>query len=319
MLDALRVLSPLVLVALVAAGSVTLPLTSTGTRSLMPLLTPRPLWDRINAVDSAAMNLAQFLGPALAGLLFAAIGGKGTLLVVAATWLCGLVVLLWVREPAGERPAGGALWRDAVDGLRYCFSNPVLRGIAVVFPLANLGAGAFLVALPVMVLGHTRGGTVAVGALWAGFGAAGLVTGLLFGRVHTEGHERAITAVMFALAGAALMLVAVSALLPATLILAAVGMTIAGATFGPGDVAMFSLRQRATAPAWFGRAFSVSMSVNALGMPIGSAVAGPIVAVSPVAAMVAGAAVSVMAACLTPLALPGREARAALNQHRPVT
>ena len=249
-LDGLGILSPLLLVAVLAAGSVTLPLTTTGTRSLMPLLTPRPLWDRINAVDSAAMNLAQFLGPALAGLSFAAIGGRGTLLVVAAAWLCGLLVLVWVREPIGEeQPTSGPLWKEAVDGLRYCFSNPVLRGLAMDFPLGNLGAGAFIVALPVMVLGHTHGGSVAVGALWAAFGVAGLVTGLLFGRVRTEGRERAITAAMFAVSGVGLMLVAVSPLLPGTLTLAAIGMAVAGATIGPGDVAMFSLRQRVTAVA----------------------------------------------------------------------
>jgi predicted MFS family arabinose efflux permease len=305
-LDRLGILSPLLLVTVVAVGSITLPLTSTGTRALMPLLTPRPLWERINAVDSGAMNAAQFLGPALAGVLFAWIGGQGVLLVIGATWLCGLAVVAWVREPAAARPVEGSLFREAVGGLRYTFANPVLRGIALVIPLGNLGAGAFIVALPVMVLSRTHGGAAAVGALWSAFGVAGLVAGLLFGRVRTEGREREIMAVMFALSGAGLMVVATSALVPTTLVLAGAGMVVAGATVGPGDVAMFSLRQRATAPEWFGRALSVSMSLNALGLPVGSAVAGPIVAVSPVAAMVAGAALSVAAAGLALLVLPGR-------------
>jgi hypothetical protein len=40
---------------------------------------------------------------------------------------------------------------------------------------------------------------------------------------------------------------------------------------------MFSLRQRSTDRAWFGRAFAISMSLNFVGQPLGSALSGPIV------------------------------------------
>jgi hypothetical protein len=40
---------------------------------------------------------------------------------------------------------------------------------------------------------------------------------------------------------------------------------------------MFSLRQRATEPRWFGRAFAVSMNLNFSGFPIGSAIAGQLI------------------------------------------
>ena len=43
---------------------------------------------------------------------------------------------------------------------------------------------------------------------------------------------------------------------------------------GPLTVAMFSLRQRATDPQWFGRAFAVSMNLNFVGSPIGASIAG---------------------------------------------
>jgi len=46
---------------------------------------------------------------------------------------------------------------------------------------------------------------------------------------------------------------------------------------GPVDIALFTIRQRRTDPAWLGRAFAVSMSLNFSGVPIGSALAGPLV------------------------------------------
>ena len=49
---------------------------------------------------------------------------------------------------------------------------------------------------------------------------------------------------------------------------------VIGIANGPLTVAMFSLRQRATDPQWFGRAFAVSMNLNFVGSPVGAAIAG---------------------------------------------
>jgi hypothetical protein len=48
------------------------------------------------------------------------------------------------------------------------------------------------------------------------------------------------------------------------------------------DIAMFTLRQRRTDPAWMGRAFTVSMNLNFSGFPIGAALTGAMLAIWPV-------------------------------------
>jgi predicted permease len=40
------------------------------------------------------------------------------------------------------------------------------------------------------------------------------------------------------------------------------------------DIALFTLRQRRTDPAWMGRAFAVSMAFNYAGVPLGALAAG---------------------------------------------
>jgi hypothetical protein len=40
---------------------------------------------------------------------------------------------------------------------------------------------------------------------------------------------------------------------------------------------MFSMRQRRTYPAWYGRALAVSMGLNGAGQPIGSAISSPLI------------------------------------------
>jgi hypothetical protein len=47
-----------------------------------------------------------------------------------------------------------------------------------------------------------------------------------------------------------------------------------GVLWGPVDIALFTVRQRRTDPAWMGRAFAVSMAFNFVGLPVGAALAG---------------------------------------------
>jgi hypothetical protein len=66
---------------------------------------------------------------------------------------------------------------------------------------------------------------------------------------------------------------------------------------------LFSLRQRRTASAWLGRAFAVSMAFNAVGIPVGAGLAGPLIGVSVSAAMWVAVAFSTLSA-LMPVTIP---------------
>src|SRR5207247_914068 len=83
-----------------------------------------------------------------------------------------------------------------------------------------------------------------------------------------------------------------------------VAMAVTGFLNGPGDVTMFTLRQRRTDPAWFGRAFAVSASFNFAGYPIGSAIGGAVVERALEAAIVFGIVMSLLAGILAWLLIP---------------
>ncbi len=80
-----------------------------------------------------------------------------------------------------------------------------------------------------------------------------------------------------------------------------------GLSTGPFDIGMFTLRQRRTDPAWFGRAFAVSMSLNSAGNPIGSALAGPLIAASLNLALWAAVAATLASLVLVLVAIPERD------------
>jgi predicted MFS family arabinose efflux permease len=84
-------------------------------------------------------------------------------------------------------------------------------------------------------------------------------------------------------------------------------MVFIGLFAGPADIALFTLRQRRTDPAWTGRAFAVSMSFNYLGIPIGSAIAGWLVSVSIEAAIAMGVVACFAAGVIAATTIPARE------------
>ncbi len=283
-------LTPVILVLVTAVAGLTAPLSSVGLRTLFPLLVPKRLWERVNALDSNGYVIATLIGPPAAGLLVQLAGGPRTLLVIGALFGIAAVVFVRVADPHNETESTGKLLVDAWQGLRYTLLNPTLRALGISLAILNVGWGIVTIALPVLVLQRLGQGEAVVGAVFAVSGVTGGVGALLAGRWRTQGRERQM--LMLPMAG---MAVATAVLLasPTLAVLIAI-MAITGFLNGPLDVALFTLRQRRTDPAWLGRAFAVSMSLNFLGYPFGAAIGGVLVGISIEAAL----AVAVVATAL---------------------
>ncbi|MGH2713161.1 MAG: hypothetical protein ACRDM7_04615, partial [Thermoleophilaceae bacterium] len=138
------------------------------------------------------------------------------------------------------------------------------------------------------------------GQLWALMGLTGAASGLLTGRLGSEGRERLIIAGAMLVAAGCLAVLSVSASVVA--VVAAVAAL--GLGTGPMDIALFSIRQRRTDPAWFGRAFAVSMHLNYAGVPVGSAISGPLIGSSMTVALAVAALCALIAAGLTLATIP---------------
>jgi MFS family permease len=283
-------LTPALLILITAVAGLTHPLSNVGLRTLFPLMVPRRLWERVNALDSNGYVVATLLGPPAAGVLVETVGGPVTLLVIASLYLVAAAVIVGVKDPPGSTSAEGRILRNAWEGLRYTFQNKTLLGIGIGLAVLNVGGGIISIVLPVILLTDLRLGGTVVGGVWAVMGVTGGIGALLAGRWRISGMEKTI--LVWGMAGYAVSSVLV--LVSPTLAIIVLTVALQGFINGPMDVAMFTLRQRRTDPAWLGRAFAVSMSLNFLGYPIGAAVGGQLVAVSSAAAI--GVAIVVTAA-----------------------
>ncbi|HEX6350563.1 MAG TPA: MFS transporter [Candidatus Dormibacteraeota bacterium] len=303
---ALGRLPPWLLLMIVTLSGFSLPLSASGARSLLPLLAPRDLWDRSNALDSATFWAASIAGPALAGTAVALFGSSPTMAAVSATWLLAGGFLLGVREPRSAGEGARSLLGDALAGLGYLLRNPMLGRLSIVFPVSTLAPGILSIAVPVLVFSRFHASAALVGILWSTFGAGAVVSNLAAGALRTEGREPRLMAA--GLAG--------STLGPVTLALAPVagfallGQLVAGFCAGPVNVAMFGLRVRSIERAWFGRAMSISMMLNSLGFPIGAALGGQLVTRSLTGTLLVAGLTSLLAAVLS-LLLLGRASQRA--------
>jgi MFS family permease len=285
-------LTPLLLVAISAASSLTTPLSTAGLRSLLPILVPRPLWERANAVDSNGYVVATLLGPPVAASIVQVVGGPQALLVVAVLLLVAAVVLIGIPDPMSDAPSSGRLLVDAWRGLVYVMRNPTLRGLGLSVSTLNLAGGMTTIVLPIIVIDRVQYGAAVAGFAWAASGVAGMVAAFFFGRWDSRGRERSL--ILWPMLGYALsllLLLPIGGLVP---VFAA--MALSGFLNGPMDIGLFTIRQRRTDPAWMGRAFAVSMALNFVGFPIGSAIAGLIVVQSLEAAVLFGVVAALLGA-----------------------
>ena len=272
----------------VALTSITGPLAN-GLRSMFPVLVPRYLWERVNAVDSNGYVLATLVGPPLAGVLVQVIGGPLTIVIIGLIAIVAGIAIVGVHDPGVATASTGHLLRDAWQGLVYVWRHPTLRGLAFTMTAINFGAGMAAIMIPLLVQGRYGAGPVEVGLVWAVSGAAGGIAAFAFGRTNTLGRERRMLAWSVFLSAFALLL-----LLPdAGLWLVFVSLAAFGFMNGPTDIALFTIRQRRTDPAWLGRAIVVSGAMNFVGFPIGSAITGWLVGISTEVAVLFG-----VAACL---------------------
>jgi MFS family permease len=306
-------LPPALLVLIAAVSSLTSILSATGVRSLFPVIVPEHLWERVNAVDSNGYVIATIIGPPLAAGLVTVVGGAVALLVTAVGFGVAAVAMLGIPDPETETESSGRLLRDALDGLRYAWRNPTIRGLAISVSTLNIAGGITTIAIPLIVLSRLGLPEAIVGVIFALSGVAGMGSALAFGRMDTRGREWSLLVLpMIALAPAiALLLVpaSVDGLDPAVgIVLLAGWALISGFANGPIDIALFTIRQRRTDPAWMGRAFAVSMALNFFGYPIGAALGGLLAERSLALAIAPGIGAAVLGVVLAAILIPRRDA-----------
>src|SRR5579884_857983 len=122
-------------------------------QSFVPQLVPRQHLMNAVALNSAIFNAARVVGPALGGLLYAAVGPAMAFYVNAASYLAVVGGLMLIKTPKAEgavetrEPA--TYLADLFEGIRYIFRDVRVLVILALVGIASLFALNFTTLLPV--------------------------------------------------------------------------------------------------------------------------------------------------------------------------
>ena len=141
---------------------------------------------RANAALQVAARLPIVLGPALAGVLIAALGAGQVLLVDAGTFLASAALLAAFLPASAAAPPAGTphgMWA----GVRYLSRDPVLRPAVVAATGIELAAQALFLALPILAFVEYGGRPGIAGLLVSAWGVGALLGGAaVFRLAHRE-------------------------------------------------------------------------------------------------------------------------------------
>ena len=158
------------------------------------------------ALNSLLANGARLAGPAVAGLVVAAVGEGWCFLADGLSYLAVVASLLLMRmTPATRGASSGTLWLEMREGWRYVSGEVPIRTVLLVFTLISLLGYPFTVVLPAIATDVLHGGAATLGWLGAAAGVGTMAaTATLAARRSVIGMER-ILATSTVLLGGALM------------------------------------------------------------------------------------------------------------------
>lgn len=133
------------------------------------------------ALNSSIFNAARIVGPAVGGVLIAAVGVGICFTLNAISFLAVIGSLLLMRpaELYAVKRDHPRVLRGIRDGLRYAWGTPQVRLVLVMMIAIATLALNFNVLLPVLTTATLHGGSVTFGVLSACFGGGALLGALL--------------------------------------------------------------------------------------------------------------------------------------------
>lgn len=238
-------------------------------------LVPRSEIPPAVALNSASINLARSVGPAIGGLIIAAAGPAATFALNAVSF-CGVLFVLyrWRRQPVTSVLPAERVLGAMRAGLRYVRHAPAVLAVLTHSGVFTLFASALLALLPAFARFELGRGPTGYGVLLGFFGAGAVLAAVLLPRARAKLSTERIVALAIFIFAAALFVLAWAR----SLVLVDLAVFVAGASWLT-LLSTFNASIQAVVPGWVrGRVLAVSILVFFGAMAAGSTVWGYVAA-----------------------------------------
>ena len=243
--------------------------------AIMPELLDDHLLVQGNALSEMSGQLAQgLIGPALGGLVVAAIGYAWSFGIDALSFVVSAMCLLAVRTRTTRERVHGTAFAEAREGIGYVRSHRWLSASLLGAALANFfGMAPLGVLLPLLVRNVLHASALSLGVVFAAGGAAGVVASLVVARLGSP--RLRVTALWTAYAASSLAIVAMT-VAPNVGVVAALSAVEVGLIIY-GDVLWVAMMQELVPREVLGRVSSLvyllAFSLGPLGILLGGVAA----------------------------------------------
>ena len=244
-------------------------------QAIIPELVPRAELPAAVALNSVAFNIARAVGPALGGLIVAAVGSWAVFLLNSISFVGVIIVLYrWPRETVESISPAERIVGAMKAGVRYVRHDPALRSVLVRAALFVSCASALWAMLPLVARKQLGLGAGAYGVLLGCLGVGAIIAAFtlpLFRDRFSTDLLVAIGTIVFGVATATLAEIRIFTVLCVAMICAGIAwMTL---------MSSFSVMVQTLVPAWVrARVLAIYMITFFGGMAVGSAVWGAIAA-----------------------------------------
>ena len=222
-----------------------------------------------NALLQGAQRITLFLGPALAGVLIAAIGAANVLLLDGLSFALGFLIVLTLVPSVG-RIEQDEESRGLAAGFRFLARDRLLRPWTIAVIVGDVGWLVLFAAMPVLVIQRFGEDPALLGWIWGAWGLAAVLGNVISFRTVGSSDRLLIASVgeVFMVAPIWLLIADV----PAGAIIAAMAVSgIANGLANPPVHAIYTLR---TPRALRAKVWSVVIAATAIIAPLAIAGAG---------------------------------------------
>jgi MFS family permease len=219
------------------------------------------------ALNGISYNIARSFGPAIGGVVVAALGAVAAFALNALLYLPLLVVLfLWNRVHEPSRLPREKLNRAIVSGVRYITNSPPIKTVLLRTFVTGLIGGSLSALMPLVARDLLHGGAQTYGIVLGAFGMGAVIGALNISEIRKRlSGESAVRACAISMGGA---IAAVA--LSREPVLTAAALVIAGSVWMLA-VALFNIGVQLSAPRWVaGRSLAAFQAAIAGGIAIGS-------------------------------------------------
>lgn len=238
-------------------------------QAMMPELVPRSQLRAATRMDLVSVNGARSIGPALAGLVIAYLGGVPVVFALYA--VCAVVfaaaLFFWRRPAAGAGNRRERFVPALRAGGRYVWHEPVVRRILLRVMVFVTPAMAMWTLLPLIASQRLGLGAAAYGALFGAFGVGAILGAVVLGRVRDHLSTNGLLTVagsVYATGSASLVLIPGLPAALVTLVLAGLAWMAVASTFAAELQLFLPGWVRARGFALYMVTFTGSMTLGAL-------------------------------------------------------